>query len=131
MKKKYVTSALLACMIFLISVVPAFAATSATVHLPDNVSVVFSDNITVGSNQKIAYTVANYWYSDYRIIWTLYKSGEGSKLTGLVDVNDIQSGYIDISSWGAGEYYLRLDCYHTTEYRTGCEGQGTITAVNS
>ncbi|MEB6551136.1 hypothetical protein MXL46_19000 [Heyndrickxia sporothermodurans] len=102
-----------------------FAAQQVSVSISKSDKTVTTKRIHLGSGQSITVLVANYWNSKHNLKYTVFKNGK-AHISGLAAPNEVKNNVFKASSWGAGDYSIRLYCgkYETV---TGCGGQASLT----
>ena len=125
--KKVLTIFTLAIIVLVGSFTTASAASAASksTTLSSSEPTDTTSRITLGSGKKLYISVANYWYSDEIVKWTIFKNGD-AHMTGLTNPNKVSSYTYSASELGTGEYSLRLYC-GTYGGLKGCDAEGTLT----
>ncbi|MGE7925921.1 hypothetical protein ACQKND_22435 [Viridibacillus arvi] len=104
----------------------AFAAADSSpkgVDLSSDQTTDTSSRIKLSSGQQLNIFVANYWYSNHQIQYSIFKDGN-EYVTNLVDRNGIVNTW---HSWAAGEYSIRLYCNTQANRLTGCQAGAKLT----
>ncbi|MGE7934420.1 hypothetical protein [Viridibacillus arvi] len=103
----------------------AFAAADSSpkgVSLGASETTATSSRIKLSSGQKLNIFVTNYWYSDYKIQYSIFKDGS-EFVTNFAGINEIVN---TSHSWAPGEYSIRFYCDTQAKPRTGCQAGGQL-----